>query len=152
MSTLTRGSLVRFNTHITASFRDATSYGQFTTKQLKARQTSKVSTISHRRNEHSPFIQVTIRWIINVLFFTIPWTYLAHVKSSSEFRGRLNNVQQNWEEYIKRLVREYSDFLLIVSLDTSSFYNISGSSPGIDTSPLYFFRKQSMVSHVHISI
>lgn len=35
-------------------------------------------------------------------------------KNTSEYRGRLANVQQKWENYIERLVREYSDFLLIV--------------------------------------
>ena len=34
---------------------------------------------------------------------------------TSEYRGRLSNVQKNWESYIERLVREYSHFLLIVS-------------------------------------
>jgi len=38
---------------------------------------------------------------------------------TSEYRGRLANVQQNWEKYIERLVREYSHFLLIVSLPLS---------------------------------
>jgi len=39
--------------------------------------------------------------------------YLSHVRKSSEYRGRLANVQQNWEHYIERLVREYAHFLLI---------------------------------------
>jgi len=51
--------------------------------------------------------------IIRVFFFGIPLTYLSHVRKSSEYRGRLANVQQNWENYIDRLVREYAHFLLI---------------------------------------
>lgn len=112
------------------SFRDAESYGQHTVKQLQALQSSraKAPSASSALNERQPFAQTAIRWIINILFFTIPWTYLAHVKSSSEYRGRLSTVQQNWEAYIERLVREYSDFLLISTVllsATVSFLSVS---------------------------
>ena len=100
--------------HVTASFRDAESYGQYTAKQLQALQASRAPSASAALYDHRPFTQTAIRWIINICFFTIPWTYLAHVKTSSEYRGRLSSVQHNWEAYIQRLVREYSDFLLIV--------------------------------------
>jgi len=53
---------------------------------------------------------------IFILFFGIPRTYLNHVKAARTYRGRLDNVQQTWDAYIKRLVQEYSNFLLIVSL------------------------------------
>jgi hypothetical protein len=102
------------NMQIVASFRDAESYGQHTAKQLQALQASRAPAASAPPYEHRPFTQGAIRWIINICFFTIPWTYLAHVKSSSEYRGRLSTVQHNWEAYIERLVQEYSDFLLIV--------------------------------------
>lgn len=98
-----------------ASFRDAESYGQHTAKALQAMQESRAPSSSHMIQERQQFAQSVIRFIINVIFFTIPWTYLAHVKTSSEYRGRLSGVQKNWEAYIERLVREYSDFLLIVS-------------------------------------
>lgn len=62
-----------------------------------------------------PYALPVITFIINTIFFSIPWTYLAHVKNSSEYRGRLVSVQRNWEAYIERLVQEYSHFLLIVS-------------------------------------
>ena len=32
-----------------------------------------------------------------------------------QYHQRLSNMQQNWEKYIERLIREYSHFLLIVS-------------------------------------
>jgi hypothetical protein len=97
-----------------ASFQDAESYGQHTAKQLQALQASRAPAAYAPLYKHRPFTQGAIRWIINICFFTIPWTYLAHVKSSSEYRGRLSTVQRNWEAYIERLVQEYSDFLLIV--------------------------------------
>jgi len=107
-------SIPSVDTYSAASFRDADSYGQHTTKQLQALQASRAPAASAPLYEHRPFAQGAIRWIINIFFFTIPWTYLAHVKSSSEYRGRLSTVQRNWEAYIERLVQEYSDFLLIV--------------------------------------
>ncbi|KAG6903378.1 hypothetical protein C0995_013131 [Termitomyces sp. Mi166 len=54
-----------------------------------------------------------VNLVIALVFFGIPHTYYSHVKASSEYRGRLANVQANWEKYIERLVREYSHFLLI---------------------------------------
>ena len=97
------------------SFRDAENYGQFTTKQLESLRLSRKTFTPNTIYNHPPFTQKVIRLIINVVFFTIPWTYLAHIKVSSEYRGRLSGVQQNWQTYIERLVREYSDFLLVVS-------------------------------------
>ncbi len=53
--------------------------------------------------------------LIHGPFFGIPQTYLAHIKTASEFRGHLAGLRQSWESYTKQLVREYSDFILIVS-------------------------------------
>lgn len=141
-------------THATASFRDSTSYGQLTAKQLRTQKASKalISSISASHYQHRPFVQVAVRWIINIFFFTIPWTYLAHVKTSSEFRGRLTNVADNWQRYIERLVREYSDFLLIVSLYACSLDSRGDGSPEICASPRYYFREPLIIGHVCISI
>ncbi|KAL0949679.1 hypothetical protein HGRIS_009717 [Hohenbuehelia grisea] len=94
------------------SFRDAEHYGRYTLKQSQAFDASRQPA---RFESRTPgwLSQTILNFVTNFLFFSIPWTYLAHVKSSSEFRGRLANVQKNWEEYIARLVREYSHFLLI---------------------------------------
>jgi hypothetical protein len=97
----------------TASFRVAESYGELTVKQLKSLDDARKPRIISP--DLSPSVLQLMRPIINVCFFAIPWTYLAHVKHSSEYRGRLASVQHNWEAYIDRLVREYSHFLLIVS-------------------------------------
>jgi hypothetical protein len=56
--------------------------------------------------------------IVSIFFFGIPRTYLTHVKAARTYRGRLDNVRQSWDAYIKRLVQEYSNFLLIVSLSS----------------------------------
>ncbi|PPQ65223.1 hypothetical protein CVT26_000200 [Gymnopilus dilepis] len=93
------------------SYRDAESWGQHTQKSY-AERTQKFR--SHQSTTNPPpFIDFIINFVINVLFFGIPHTYRAHVKATSEFRGRLSNVQKNWESYVERLVREYSHFLLI---------------------------------------
>lgn len=64
----------------------------------------------------STLARVVLTCLINGPFFGIPTTYLAHVKSASEFRGHLAGLKQSWESYTLQLVREYSDFILIVSV------------------------------------
>ncbi|KAF8165201.1 hypothetical protein B0H34DRAFT_688250 [Crassisporium funariophilum] len=96
------------------SFRDAESYGMYTQKELLAFRQRRLNP-QNISQQPSPFVLASLNFIINALFFGIPHTYRAHVKITSEYRGRLASVQQNWEKYIERLVREYSHFLLIVS-------------------------------------
>lgn len=94
------------------SFRDSECYGQFTWKTSEAVRKSKVLPPNSASRRPSWLIS-TLNLIMNILFFGIPHTYYTHVKRSSEYRGRLASVKQNWETYIERLVREYSHFLLI---------------------------------------
>ncbi|KAJ7937178.1 hypothetical protein B0H13DRAFT_202029 [Mycena leptocephala] len=94
------------------SFRDSEQYGTHTQKQsdaLRHESKTSVSTISRPPPVLLPLLEIVIRGV----FFGIPLIYLSHVRKSSEYRGRLANVQQNWEHYIERLVREYAHFLLI---------------------------------------
>lgn len=97
------------------SFRDAEKYGLYTQKEIheleRERQRSSIPT----PNLPSAFFLPVVNFVMNFILFGIPKTYLAHVKRSFEYRGRLAAVQANWERYIERLVREYSHFLLIVS-------------------------------------
>jgi hypothetical protein len=86
-----------------------------TVKQSNALRDARKPRASTTTPEPSPLVLRMIGIVINTCFFTIPWTYLAHVKTSSEYHGRLAGVRRNWEAYIERLVREYSHFLLIVS-------------------------------------
>ncbi|KAJ7228788.1 hypothetical protein GGX14DRAFT_415053 [Mycena pura] len=98
------------------SFRDSEQYGTHTLKQSEAlRRELKTSSSSSSSTVHRPplFLLPLLNMIIRVFFFGIPLTYLSHVRKSSEYRGRLANVQQNWENYIDRLVREYAHVLLI---------------------------------------
>ncbi|KAJ3517966.1 hypothetical protein NLJ89_g168 [Agrocybe chaxingu] len=97
------------------SFRDAEDWGQYTQKDLNAlrqRRTNPPQSI----HLPPPVVLFLLNFIINVLFFGIPHTYRAHVKATSEYRGRLANVQQQWAKYIERLVREYSHFLLVATV------------------------------------
>ncbi len=64
----------------------------------------------------SPSISPFVSLLINVVFFGIPKTYLAYLRQSFKYKGRLNNMHQNWGDYISKLVREYSTFLLIVNI------------------------------------
>jgi hypothetical protein len=98
------------------SVRIANGYGKYTEKQSK-----EIRTASAPRQVSAPeqqgIVMSSVRSaIVSVFFFGIPRTYLAHVKAARTYRGRLDNVQQTWDSYIKRLVQEYSNFLLIVSL------------------------------------
>lgn len=61
-------------------------------------------------------MRILLSLIIKFPFFGIPETYLAHTKDASEFRGRLVDLQERWEAYTRQLIREYSDFILAVSL------------------------------------
>lgn len=100
------------------SFRDAENWGLYTQKEARelSRQRRRPALSDSPGHAYRPAVNLIIKYI----FFGIPWTYLAHVKSSFEYRGRLANMQHNWEGFITRLAREYTHFLLIVSsLDQS---------------------------------
>jgi hypothetical protein len=43
-------------------------------------------------------------------------TYLEHIKNVGQFRGRLAAMQGVWDQYTRRVVKEYQDFLLIVKV------------------------------------
>lgn len=73
------------------------------------------------KKEFSVGRTVFLAWLLREI--GIPYPYLAHVKASSEYRGRLANVQHNWDEYTQRLVREYSEFLLIVRVLQIKLYS-----------------------------
>ncbi|KAF7433193.1 hypothetical protein PC9H_005142 [Pleurotus ostreatus] len=94
------------------SFRDAEQYGQLTRKEG--------SDLRLARHDSRPVVRKpgqiilpVLGIIMNILFFGIPWAYLAHIEDTTKFKGRLEYMQNNWECYINRLVREYSHFLLI---------------------------------------
>ncbi|KAJ7904382.1 hypothetical protein B0H14DRAFT_2662592 [Mycena olivaceomarginata] len=94
------------------SFRDSEHYGSHTRGQSDAlRQELKPSSAPISRPP--AFLLPLVNLVIRVVFFGIPFIYLSHVRKSSEYRGRLANIQQNWDNYIERLVREYAHFLLI---------------------------------------
>ncbi|KAF7355205.1 hypothetical protein MSAN_01436300 [Mycena sanguinolenta] len=95
------------------SFRDSQNYGSRTLKQSDVLRRELKSSLSPSVSRPPPFLLPLINVVIRVLFFGIPLIYLSHVRKSSEYRGRLANIQQNWENYIEQLVREYAHVLLI---------------------------------------
>ncbi|KAK7061609.1 hypothetical protein R3P38DRAFT_2830473 [Favolaschia claudopus] len=94
------------------SFRDSVHFGTYTHKQLDALRNESKHVSSSTSRPH-PILLPLVNLVIRIFFFGIPLIYLSHVRKSSEYRGRLANIQQNWENYIQRLVREYAHFLLI---------------------------------------
>lgn len=109
-----------------SSFKDAENYGLYTQKELRemheARSQKPLST-------ERPFLLIT--FIFRFIFFGIPWTYFTQIQKSLEFKGRLIAMQSNWQSYIERLAREYSQFLLIVSTSNITYHLIttSGNCP-----------------------
>ncbi|KAL1944290.1 hypothetical protein VTO73DRAFT_3475 [Trametes versicolor] len=97
------------------SFRTADKYGQVTRDQLKSYRES-IWQAPELTRQPSTLARVVLTCLINGPFFGIPTTYLAHVKSASEFRGHLAGLKQSWESYTLQLVREYSDFILIATV------------------------------------
>ncbi|TFK29356.1 hypothetical protein FA15DRAFT_664296 [Coprinopsis marcescibilis] len=113
------------------SFRASESYGELTIKQTTSLKTQRESSLSARTL--SPVSLLLIHAVINCFFFGIPHTYWAHIKATSEYRGRLADVQHKWEKYIERLVREYSHFLLISTVllsATVGFLSIDNITEG----------------------
>ena len=64
------------------------------------------------------FVQAMLSFVMKFPFLGIPQAYLAHAKDASDFRGRLFELQERWDAYTRQLIREYSDFILAVSLST----------------------------------
>ncbi|KAH9482388.1 hypothetical protein JR316_0004488 [Psilocybe cubensis] len=118
------------------SYRDAENWGQLTQKESQAFRREKLAP-SHAAYQPPPVLLGILMFVINVLCFGIPHTYRAHVKMTSEYRGRLSSVQKNWENYIERLVREYSHFLLISTVllsATVGFLAVEGIPEGAQVS------------------
>ncbi|KAF4600669.1 hypothetical protein EYR38_005312 [Pleurotus pulmonarius] len=114
-------------------FRHSEHYGQHTVNQ------SKVFRARNRGPQPPPQLdrrfQPAIDLLIRVLFFGIPHTYLAHIKNSGDYRGRLSSIHANWVAYIDRLVREYSHFLLIGTVLLSATVGLL-AVPGISNAVL----------------
>ncbi|ESK97552.1 hypothetical protein Moror_17552 [Moniliophthora roreri MCA 2997] len=96
------------------SYRNSQDYGRFTRgESLDHTGSQRIYDPSlHDRKPSTIFLPI-LHIISNVLFFGIPWTYLAHVRASFEYHGRFVALQARWAKYIERLVREYSHFLLV---------------------------------------
>ncbi|KAG7449370.1 uncharacterized protein BT62DRAFT_680326 [Guyanagaster necrorhizus] len=114
------------------SFRDAEYHGLYTESTantiLAERQHPNPSPALERP---SPYISPLVHLLINVVFFGIPKTYVAYLRQSLKYNGRLDNMRQNWGDYISRLVREYSSFLLIATVLLSSVPSLLCISVGM---------------------
>ncbi|KAJ7742469.1 hypothetical protein DFH07DRAFT_42448 [Mycena maculata] len=73
------------------SFRDSEQYGTYTLKKSDALGKSKSSPPTIHRPP--PFLLPLLDLIIRFFFFGIPLICLSHVRHSSEYRGRLANVE-----------------------------------------------------------
>ncbi|OJA17032.1 hypothetical protein AZE42_00542 [Rhizopogon vesiculosus] len=115
------------------SFRIAEDYGKYTEKQSKEIRAARTSRQVSVPEPQGIVMSSVLSAVVTIFFFGIPRTYLAHVKAAWKYRGRLDNVQQTWNAYIKRLVQEYSNFLLIATVllsATVSFLTVSDIEQG----------------------
>lgn len=98
------------------SFRITELYGQDTFRCWQELRTERLPTGPLPSAPFSVYIRIPLNFIISVAFFSIPWSYLEHIKFASQYHGRLSTVQDIWDQYTRRVVKEYQDFLLIVRL------------------------------------
>lgn len=97
------------------SFRVTELYGQDTYRHWEEHNAERI-TGPLPSAPFSTYIRIPLNFFISVAFFSIPWSYLEHIKVASHCHGRLSTVQDTWDQYTHRIVKEYQDFLLIVSL------------------------------------
>lgn len=98
------------------SYRITELHGQYTYRRWEELKAGRIPTGFLPSAPFSAYIRIPLNFIINVAFFSIPWSYLEHIKVASQYHGRLSTVQDIWDQYTHRIVKEYQDFLLIVRL------------------------------------
>jgi hypothetical protein len=96
------------------SYRITELYGQDTLRLWEEHKAERILTGPLPSAPFSAYIRIPLNFIISVAFFSIPWSYLEHIKVVSDYHGRLSTVQDMWDQYTRRIVKEYQDFLLIV--------------------------------------
>jgi hypothetical protein len=102
--------------YTSGSFRVTELYGQDTYPRWEELKAEKMPTGFLPNAPFSAYIRIPLNFIISVGFFSIPWSYLGHIKVASNYHGRLSVVRDIWDQYTRRIVKEYQDFLLIVRL------------------------------------
>ncbi|KAH9965722.1 hypothetical protein BC827DRAFT_760720 [Russula dissimulans] len=98
------------------SFRVAEDYGQNTYRQWSDRYAQRMPTGPLPSAPLSRYIQIPLNFVISGLFFSIPNSYLEHIKVAGQYHGRLSTAQDIWNQYTSRIVKEYQDFLLIATV------------------------------------
>jgi len=98
------------------SFRITEGYGQDTYRQWGDHYAQRMPTGPLPSAPLSQYIQIPLNFVISGLFFSIPNSYLEHIKVASQYHGRLSTAQDIWNQYTSRIVKEYQDFLLIATV------------------------------------
>jgi len=98
------------------SFRVTQLHGQDTYRHWEEHNAERTPTGPLPSSPFSAYIRIPLNFIISVAFFSIPWSYLEHIKVTGRTHGRNSTVQDKWDQYTRRIVKEYQDFLLIVRL------------------------------------
>ncbi|EJD53546.1 hypothetical protein AURDEDRAFT_52983 [Auricularia subglabra TFB-10046 SS5] len=102
-----------------SSHREASSYGRYTRKfydDLMLSKQSQLSTVQDSPRTRNRVLDAVSDFLMVVSLWSVPSSYLNHVRSAIAYRGRLAAVQKRWEAYIGKLVKEWNDFNLVVRL------------------------------------
>ncbi|KAF8484550.1 hypothetical protein DFH94DRAFT_714429 [Russula ochroleuca] len=98
------------------SFRVTERYGQDTYRQWEEHYAQRIPTGPLPNPPFPVYIRIPLNFIISAVFFSVPRSYLEHIKAASQYHGRLSTVQDIWDQYTHRIVKEYQDFLLIATV------------------------------------
>ncbi len=110
------------------SFRITERYGQNTFRRWEEHYAERIPAGPLPIAPFSAYIRIPLNFIISAVFFSIPWSYLEHIKAASHYHGRLSTAQDIWDQYTHRIVKEYQDFLLIVRLETFSYPSLKADA------------------------
>ncbi|KAF8505975.1 hypothetical protein F5888DRAFT_1653380 [Russula emetica] len=111
-----RTAFISWILRIVWSYRITELYGQDTLRLWEEHKAERILTGPLPSAPFSAYIRIPLNFIISVAFFSIPWSYLEHIKVVSDYHGRLSTVQDMWDQYTRRIVKEYQDFLLIATV------------------------------------
>jgi len=111
-----RTAFISWILRIVWSFRITERYGQDTYRRWEQLKAERTPTGFLPSAPFPAYIRIPLNFIISVACFSIPWSYLEQIKVASNYHGRVSAVQDIWDQYTRRIVKEYQDFLLIATV------------------------------------
>ncbi|KZW04292.1 hypothetical protein EXIGLDRAFT_716272 [Exidia glandulosa HHB12029] len=119
------------------SYRESASHSRHTRKfydeLLLQKQTGDVvvSAAERRQGVLWLFLNLILEFIMTIGLWSVPYSYLRHVRSAIQYRGRLSAVKNRWESYVRKLVEDWNGFNLVGTVLLSATVSFL-AVPGID--------------------